>query len=401
MISGYSKLGMVNESFSLFREMQKTGVLPDKVTMVSVISACAMSGALDLGRWVHAYIDKQSIENDLELSTALVNMYAKCGYIEKAIEVFEAMPFKDAKAWSSMIVGLAVNGLAEYALVTFSRMKKAKVEPNHVTLVGVLMACAHSGLVSEGKRYWTRMIESGIEPSLEHYGCMVDLLSRSNLIDEAYSFVESMPLAPCPAILRTLLVGCKKNKILGKGEILGQHLIELEPWNAENYILLSSLYASVSDWEKMRYVRKQMKDKGIKAMPGCSSIEVDGVVHKFVMGDWSHPEAEEIKEFLRDISQRVYSAGHEPWIAPILHNVSDEEKEIALCEHSERLAIAFGLLKTKAPTVIRIVKNLRVCRDCHEVTKIISRIYNREIIVRDRVRFHRFVNGACSCRDFW
>ncbi|KAH0724047.1 hypothetical protein KY285_006110 [Solanum tuberosum] len=359
MISGYSRLGMVNESFSLFREMQKTGVLPDKVTMVSVISACAMSGALDLGRWVHAYIDKQSIENDLELSTSLVNMYAKCGYIEKAIEVFEAMPFKDAKAWSSMIVGLAVNGLVEYALVTFSRMNKAKVEPNHVALVGVLMACAHSGLVSEGKMYWASMVESGIDPSLEHYGCMVDLLSRSNLIDEAYSFVESMPLTPCPAILRTLLVGCKKNKILDKGEILGQHLIELEPWNAENYILLSSLYASVSDWEKMRHVRKQMKDKGIKAMPGCSSIEVDGFVHEFVMGDWSHPEAEEIKEFLRDISQRVYSAGHEPWIAPILHNVSDEEKEIALCEHSERLAIAFGLLKTKAPTVIRIVKNLR------------------------------------------
>ncbi|KAJ8534184.1 hypothetical protein K7X08_007508 [Anisodus acutangulus] len=132
--------------------MQKTGVLPDKVTMVSVISACAMSGALDLGRWVHTYIDKRSIENDLELSTALVNMYAKCGYFEKAIEVFEAMPVKDAKAWSSMIVGLAVNGLAEYALVTFSRMNKAEVEPNHVTLVGVLMACAHSGLVSEGKR---------------------------------------------------------------------------------------------------------------------------------------------------------------------------------------------------------------------------------------------------------
>nr|XP_016465202.1 PREDICTED: pentatricopeptide repeat-containing protein At2g02980, chloroplastic-like [Nicotiana tabacum] len=244
MISRYSRLGMVNESLSLFREMQKTGVSPDKVTMVSVISACAMSGELDLGRWVHAYIDRRLIENDLELSTALVNMYAKCGCIEKAIEVFEAMPVKDAKAWSSMIVSLAINGLAEYALVTFSRMDKAKVEPNHVTLVGVLMACAHSGLVFEGKKYWASMIESGIEPSLEYYGCMVNLLSRSNLIDEAYSFVEAMPLTLCPAILRTLLVGCKKNKILDKGEILGQHLIELESSNAENYILLSSLYAS-------------------------------------------------------------------------------------------------------------------------------------------------------------
>ncbi|CAN4118575.1 unnamed protein product [Withania somnifera] len=354
---------MVNECFSLFREMQKRGVFADKVTMVSVISACAASGALDLGRWLHA--------------TALVNMYANCRFIEKAIEIFEAISFKDAKAWSSMIVGLAVNAFAEYALVTFSRMNKAKLEPNHVTLVGVLMACAHSGLVSEGKRYWESMIQSGIELSLEHYGCMVDLLCHSNLIDEAHSFVESMPLAPCPAILRTLLVGCKKNNILDKGEILGQHLIELEPCNVENYILLSSPYASV-----------------------LSSIGVDGFMHEFVVGVWSHPEAEEIKEVLRDIFQRVYFAGHEPWIATILHNVSDEEKEIALCEQSERLAIAFDLLKTEAPTVIRIVKNLRVCRDFHEVTKIISRLYNREIIARDRVRFHRFVNGACSCRDF-
>nr|GMD39786.1 pentatricopeptide repeat-containing protein At1g59720, chloroplastic/mitochondrial-like [Ipomoea batatas] len=372
MISGYSRLGMANQALDSFREMQKAGISPDRVTLVSAISACAISGALDLGKWLHAYIDKKGIENDLELNTALVNMYVKCGCVEKAKEVFESMPVKDVKAWGSMIYGLAINGLAEDALNAFSRMGETKVEPNHVTLVGVLMACAHSGLVSEGKKYWSSMIESGIEPSLEHYGLMVDLFCRSNLIEDAYSFVESMPIPQNPAILRSLLVACKKKKILDRGEVTAKRLIELEPQNAENYILLSSLYASVSDWERMREVRKQMKDKDIKTVPGCSSIEVDGFVHEFVMGDWSHPEAEELKGILSEISDRVRGSGHEPWISGVLHDTSDEEKEHALCEHSERLAIAYGLLRTEAPTVIRVVKNLRVCRDCHEVTKIIS-----------------------------
>ncbi|PSS01814.1 Pentatricopeptide repeat-containing protein [Actinidia chinensis var. chinensis] len=401
MISGYSKVGMVNEAFGLFREMQNAGVVPDEVTLVSVISACAASGALGVGRWVHAYIDKHLIDTDLELSTALVNMYAKCGCIEKAIEVFDAMLVKDTKAWSSMIVGMAIHGLEEEALYAFSRMEEDKVKPNHVTFVGVLLACAHSGRVLVGQKYWSNMLEFGIEPSMEHYGCMVDLLCRANHVEEACTFVETMPIFPNAVIWRTLLVACKKNRNVDKGEIAGTRLLELEPDNAENYILLSSLYASSSQWEKMSCVRKQMKDKGIKAVPGCSSIEIFGFVHEFGMGDWSHPEAKEIREVLRDISETVCGVRHKPWTSDVLHNVGDEEKESALCEHSERLAIAYGLLKTKAPAVIRVVKNLRVCVDCHEVTKIISKLYEREIIVRDRVRFHKFVDGSCSCKDFW
>lgn len=401
MISGYSRVEMFNEALSLFREMQKAGVVPDEVTMVSVISACAASGALDVGRWVHSYIDKKLIKKDLELSTALINMYAKCGCVEKAKQVFDTMPVRDAKAWSSMIVGFAIHGHAKNALEAFSFMEEAKVQPNHVTFVGVLSACAHGGLVGDGRKYWSRMLESGVEPSMEHYGCMVDLLCRANLIEDAYAFVETMPINPNPVIWRTLLVGCKRNKILEKGEVVAERLLELEPLNAENYILLSSMYASCSQWMKMSLVRKQVKDKGIKAVPGCTSIEVDGIVHEFVRGDWSHPESKEIEEVLRDISERVRDSAHEPWISAVLHNVGNEEKENDLCEHSERLAIAYGLLKTKAPVVIRIVKNLRACGDCHEVTKIISKLYKREIIVRDRVRFHKFVNGSCSCGDFW
>ncbi|KAL2228234.1 UNVERIFIED_CONTAM: Pentatricopeptide repeat-containing protein [Sesamum indicum] len=193
------------------KEMQKGGVNPDEVTMMSVISACAMTAALDLGKWLQKYINKRGIKYDLQVNTAL--------------EVFEAMPVKDAKAWSSMIIGFAIHGLTKEALETFANMEEAKVEPNHVTLISVLSACAHGGLVAKGKKNWSSMPKSRIEPSMEHYGCMVDLLCRANQTEEAYEFVKNMPTTPSPTIWRTLLVSCKKNKMLEKGEIVAEQLL--------------------------------------------------------------------------------------------------------------------------------------------------------------------------------
>lgn len=273
--------------------------------------------------------------------------------------------------------------------------------PDHVTFIGIFSACAHGGLVSQGRRFWSLMLEFGIEPSVEHYGCIVDLLCRSGLVEEAYRIITTTTIPPNPATWRSLLVGCKKKRLLNLGEIVSSYLLELEPLNAENYILISNLYSSVSQWEKMSELRRKMKEKGVKPIPGCSSIEVGGVVHEFVMGDQSHPEVKMLREFMEEMAERVRATGYRPSISDVLHKVVDEEKEGALGEHSERFAIAYGLLKTGAPVVIRVVKNLRVCGDCHEVIKIISKIYEREIIVRDRVRFHKFVKGTCSCKDFW
>ncbi|KAK8950060.1 Pentatricopeptide repeat-containing protein [Platanthera guangdongensis] len=401
MISGYSRIGMVNEALGLFREMQEAGILPDEVTMVSVISACAKAGALDLGRWVHSFVDRKGIRTDLVLSTALIDMYAKCGLIGRAKELFDEMLERDTMAWSTMIVGFATHGLVDDALKLFSWMLASKVKPNHVTFLGALLACAHSGLVGDGQRFWLAMHDLGIQPLMEHYGCMVDLLCRAGLFEEAYSFVSRMPFPPNPIIWRTLLIGCKKNEFQGKEELIADHLLQLEPLNAENYVLLSNIYALRSQWDKVSSMRKKMKENGIKVFPGCSSIEIDGFVHDFVVGDESHTEIRQIRVVLKGISERVRVSGHLPWTSSVLHDVNEEEKESALCEHSERLAIAFGLLKTSAPVVIRVVKNLRFCADCHEVTKIVSKEYGREIIVRDRVRFHRFVGGNCSCNDFW
>ncbi|CAI9259560.1 unnamed protein product [Lactuca saligna] len=401
MIGGYAKLDMFNEALAVFGDMQKAGVVPDELTMASVVSACAGLGALDTGRWVHAYIKKQRILIDIKLNTALINMYAKCGCIEKAREVFDEMPTRDSRTWSSMIVGYAVHGHADDALRVFADMEKSQVKPNNVAFLGVLLACGHGQLVYEGQKHWDILLESGIQPSMEHYSCMVDLFCRANLFQEAYTFIKNMPIDPDPVILRTFLVACKKNKNIEKGESTGQQLLKLEPSNPENYALLSSFYATCSSWSKMGNVRKQMRDKGLKTTPGCSSIEVEGTLHEFVLGDWSHPEREEIMEVLSDVLKRVKAFGHKVDVSEVCHDVGDEVKVEALCEHSERLAIAYGILKTKAPVVIRVVKNLRVCGDCHEVTKIISKIYEREIVVRDRVRFHRFVGGTCSCKDIW
>ncbi|XP_022154217.1 pentatricopeptide repeat-containing protein At1g59720, chloroplastic/mitochondrial-like, partial [Momordica charantia] len=401
MISGHTRVGAVNEAMGLFREMQKAGVGPDAVTLVSVVSACAVAGALDIGCWLHAYIEKYFVSTDLELETALLDMYAKCGCIERAKQVFDSMPVKDTRAWSSMIMGFACHGLSEDAIDAFQQMLEAKVMPDHVTFIGILSACAHGGLVSEGRRYWSLMLEFGIEPSVEHYGCIVDLLCRSGLVEDAYKIVTTTTIPPNPATWRSLLTGCKKEKLLNLGEVVAGYLFKIEPLNPENYILLSNLYSSVSQWEKMSELRKKMKERGIKPIPGCSSIEVDGVVHEFVMSDRSHPEMKMLREFMEEMAERVRDTGYRPSISDVLHKVVDEEKEGALGEHSERFAIAYGLLKTRAPVVIRVVKNLRVCGDCHEVIKIVSKIYEREIIVRDRVRFHKFIKGTCSCKDFW
>ncbi|XP_022934601.1 pentatricopeptide repeat-containing protein At4g21065-like [Cucurbita moschata] len=401
MISGHVRVGAVDEAMGLFREMQKAGVEPDAVTLVSVVSACAAAGALDIGSWVHAYIEKHSVLTDLELGTALVDMYAKCGCIERAKQVFVHMPVRDTRAWSSMIMGFAYHGLSEDAIGVFRQMLEAEVMPDRVTFIGILSACAHGGIVSEGLRFWSLMLECGIEPSVEHYGCIVDLLCRTGLVEEAYRIVTTTNIPSNPATWRSLLKGCKKKKLSNLGEIVARYLLQLEPLNAENYIVISNLYSSVSQWEKMSELRKEMKENDVKPIPGCSSIEVDGVVHEFEMGDQSHPEVKILREFMEEMAKRVWDSGYRPSVSDVLHKVMYEEKEGALGEHSERFAIAYGLLKTRAPVVIRVVKNLRVCGDCHEVIKIISKIYEREIIVRDRVRFHKFVEGTCSCKDYW
>ena len=402
MINGHVEDSDYEEALLLFREMQLKGLKGDKVTMVSLLLACTHLGALELGKWLHACIEKEKIEVDVALGTALVDMYAKCGSIDIAMRVFQELPEKDVMSWTALIVGLAMCGEGEKALEYFHEMQIGGVKPDAITFVGVLVACSHAGFVDEGISHFNSMSKTfGIQPSIEHYGCMVDILGRAGRIAEAEDLVQNMPMTPDRFVLGGLLGACRIHGNLEAAERAAQQLLKLDPNHGGTYVLLSKIYSSLRKWEEAKKIREVMAERNIKKPPGCSLIEVDGVVHEFVKGDSSHPQSSEIYDMLEDMINRLKKAGYVPDKSEVLFDMEEEEKETALSLHSEKLAIAFGLVSTAPRNPIRVVKNLRVCSDCHTATKLISRVYSREIIVRDRIRFHHFKDGVCSCRDFW
>ncbi|KAJ4950106.1 hypothetical protein NE237_026938 [Protea cynaroides] len=402
IVSGYAQHGRPREALALFREMQLQNVAIDGFTLASIAGVCGDLGALDLGKWLHLYIDRKGVNIDVVLGTSLVDMYSKCGSLDDAMKVFQKMGERDVTAWSTMIGGYAVHGFGDKALAMFAEMKRAKVRPNCVTFTSVLCACSHSGLVEEGcKNFESMWSDYRIKPQIEHYGCMVDLFCRAGLVRRAHEFIKNMPMEPNVVLWRALLSACKTHDYAELGEQISRQILELEPQSGESYVLVSNVYASLGRWSNVSKVRRLMKDRKANKQHGRSSIEVDFTVHEFVMGDESHPEREEIYGVLDEIAKRLKQEGHVTTTLDVLHDIDEEEKEHALGLHSERLAIAYGLLRMSEGLPIRIVKNLRVCRDCHEAIKLISRIYKREIIIRDRVRFHHFREGKCSCNEYW
>ncbi|CAK9137545.1 unnamed protein product [Ilex paraguariensis] len=402
MIAGYSQASRCKEALALFHEMQKANVEPNEVTMVSVLSSCAVLGALETGKWVHFYIRKKKLKLTVTLGTALVDFYAKCGAIENAVEVFQKLPSKNLLSWTVLIQGLASNGQGIRALKFFNLMREKNIKPNDVTFIGVLCACSHAGLVDEGRDFFVSMTRDfDIEPRVEHYGCMVDILGRAGLIEEAYQFIKNMPIKPNAIIWRTLLASCRLHRNVEIGEESLKHVVRLELANSVDYILLSNIYASVGRLEDASSVRNQMKERGIKKTPGCSLIELDGVIHEFLAEDNKHPLSDEIYTATEDMINHIKLAGYVPNIAEARLDAEEGDREASVSHHSEKLAIAFGLIRTSPGATIRITKNLRICRDCHSAAKMVSNVFKREIVVRDRNRFHHFKEGSCSCNDFW
>lgn len=295
-----------------------------------------------------------------------------------------------------------MHGKGEAAIELFEKMQRDMVAPDNITFVNVLSACAHSGLVEEGQRYFQSMVEvHGIEPRKEHFGCMVDLLGRAGMLEEARKLISEMPMSPDVGVLGALLGACKIHGNVELGEHIGRIVIELEPENSGRYVLLANLYANAGRWEDVANVRRLMNDRGVKKVPGFSMIELEGVVNEFIAGGGAHPQTKEIYAKVDEMLKCIRSAGYVPDTEGVLHDLDEEEKENPLYYHSEKLAIAFGLLKTKPGETLRISKNLRVCKDCHQASKLISKVFDREIIVRDRNRFHHFKRGDCSCKDYW
>ncbi|XP_057444076.1 pentatricopeptide repeat-containing protein At2g02980, chloroplastic-like [Lotus japonicus] len=401
MILAYAQTNCIDEAFDIYVQMTDCGIRPNEITMVSLLVLCAKSGSLEMGKWIHSYIDKQGIKRDTKLKTSLVDMYAKCGDIDTTYRLFAAAADPDVSMRNAMISGYAMHGDGDSALELFVEMEAQGVIPNDITFIGALKACSHSGLLQEGKRLFHKMVHNfGLVPKVEHYGCMVDLLGRAGLLDEAQKLINDMPMRPNTAVLGSFLAACKLHKNVKLGEWAAKQFPSLEPHKCGYNVLMSNIYAAENRWGDVADIRRVMTDAGISKEPGFSSIEVNGSVHEFIMGDRKYLETKKFYEMIAEMREKLEDSGYTPDISSVLMNIDREEKETALNYHSEKLAMAYGLISTAPCAPIRIVKNLRVCDDCHNATKLLSKIYGREIIVRDRNRFHHFKEGSCSCHDY-
>lgn len=402
MISGCLQGGRSKEALALFSQMQAKGPEPNDMTLVSVLAACAHLGVLEQGKWIHSYLRSNGIEISVFLGTALIDMYAKCGQVQLGLSLFDEMPEKNLLTWTTMIKGLAMHGHGVEALRLFSLMVASGFVPDDVAFIGALCACTHAGLVDQGRKIFDSMRKDyGIEPKLEHYGCMVDLLARNGLLEEAQGLIKSMPMEPDALVWGALMAGCKLHRNVELAEQAVEHLIKLEPDSCGVYVLLANIYASSGRHDKAREVRCMMRTKRLQKTPGCSLVEIGGRIHQFLVGDVAHPQIKDILSKWEEIESLIKLEGYVPDKKEVLLNIDDEEKEDSLARHSEKLAITYALISTKEGMPIRVVKNLRVCSDCHQVTKFISKVYCREIIVRDRTRFHLFKGGSCSCNNYW
>lgn len=404
MISCCIRNNRTRDALSLFDVMQTESYQcePDNVTCLLLLQACARLNALEFGERIHSYITERGYGGVLNLSNSLISMYSRCGCLDKAYEVFMGMENKTVISWSAMISGLAVNGYGREAIEAFEEMQRNGIRPDDHTFTGILSGCSHSRLLDEGMSFFDRMIsEFRITPAIHHYGCMVDLFGRAGLLDKAYQLITSMEVKPDSTVWRTLLGACRIHGDVALGERVIGHLIELKAQEAGDYVLLLNIYSSAGQWEKVAEVRKLMREKSIQTTPGCSTIELKGVVHEFVVDDISHSKMVELYHTLDEINKQLKIAGYVVELSSELHKIDDKEKCYALSYHSEKLAIAFGVLATPPGTTLRVASNLRVCVDCHNFLKLFSAVYNRDVTLRDHKRFHHFRGGQCSCSDYW
>ncbi|CAN8258379.1 unnamed protein product [Cochlearia groenlandica] len=402
LVAGYVQNGRYNEALRLFREMVTVKFKPGPVAFSSVLPACSHLSTLHLGKQIHGYVLRGGYSDNIFIASALVDMYSKCGNIKAARMIFDRMNVHDEVSWTAIIMGHALHGHGHEAISLFEEMKLQGVKPNQVAFVAVLTACSHVGLVEEAWGYFNSMNEIyGLRQELEHYAALADLLGRAGKLEEAYDFISKMPFEPTGSVWSTLLSSSSIHKNLELAEKVAEKIFAVDSDNMGAYVLMCNMYASKGRWREMAKLRLRMKKKGMVKKPACSWIELKSKTHGFVSGDRSHPSLDRINEFLEAVMEQMEREGYVADTSGVLHDVDEEHKREILFGHSERLAVAFGIINTEAGTTIRVTKNIRICRDCHVAIKFMSKITEREIIVRDNSRFHHFNSGSCSCGDYW
>eukprot|EP00249_Psilotum_nudum_P016668 c25935_g8_i1 orf=2-886(+) len=293
-------------------------------------------------------------------------MYAKCGSLDDARRVFDQMNQRNVVSWTAMIAAYAQNGYGKESLELFQQMHSEGVKPNRITFVSILSACSHAGLLDDGWRYFNSMRKDpGMVPAVEHYGCMIDLLGRAGRLDEAESLVNNAPFGNYAGAWMTLLGACRIHGDVDRGARAAECIFELDPHNAAPFVLLSNIYSAAGKWNDAATVKKVMQDRGVLKKVGHSCVKVKNKVHEFVVGDTSHPQKEEIYAELQRLNRQMEEAGYIPDTKAVLCDAEEVNKENMLCYHSEKLAIAFGIISTLPGTPLCVTKNLRVCSDCH------------------------------------
>lgn len=388
------------EALNIFKRLNRSNLKPDLFTYSSVLTACSALVALEQGEQLHAQTIKTGFLSDVVVGTALLNMYNKCGSIEKACKAFVEMSIRTMISWTSMITAYSQHGRSQQALQLFEDMRLAGVRPNKITFVAVLSACSHAGMVDEGLAYFKMMKnEYKIKPVMDHYACLIDMYVRLGQLDEAFDFIKKMEFEPNEFIWSNLIAGCRSHGKLELGYYAAEQLLNLDPKDCETYVLLLNMYLSAGRYKDVSRVRKRMKDEKVGKLKDWSWISIRDKVHSFKPDDRHCPPRGEVDLLLGDLLEKARTIGYE---AQGSLEVTDEEEQTTskIIHHSEKLAVAYGLLNAPNASPIRVIKSISMCRDCHSFIKFISLLTTREIIIRDSKRLHKFVNGQCSCGDF-
>ncbi|KAL9228073.1 hypothetical protein vseg_003689 [Gypsophila vaccaria] len=403
MIVGYEQNGLHSDAVALFTLMLKEGPRPNNYTFAAILSVISSTASLHCGKQIHTMTLKLGDALTVSVSNSLITMYAKAGCIIDAKQIFSLVyGYRDTVTWTSMILALAQHGLGEEAIDLFEEMLSLEIMPDHVTYVGVLVACTHIGWVEKGRSYYNLMQNfHKIKSTPTHYSCMVDLFGRAGLLQEANEFIEKMPIEPDSIVWGSLLSACKVHRNLELAKVAAERLLLVDPENSGAFAVLANLYSVCGKWTEAAEVRRSMKKQGVKKDQGLSWLQLRNSIHVFGAEDTQHQQRDAVYAKIAEIWEDIKKMGFVPDTDSVLHDLDEEVKEHILRHHSEKLAIAFGLLNTPENTTLIIMKNLRVCNDCHSAIKFISKLVGRDIIVRDATRFHHFKGGICSCNDYW
>ncbi|KAH7288582.1 hypothetical protein KP509_31G032600 [Ceratopteris richardii] len=393
MVSGYTKIGDGASALKLFERMKIEDIEADRVMLMGVLDACANIGALNQGILVHQQLVVSGLSSDVAVGSCLINMYFKCGSPKEAHIVFSSLPKQDLKLWGMLISGYAYNGNGRSVLKCLDMMQQLGFKPDAAIFTNVLVACRHAELVEDGCHQFRVMRDQqGIVPTIEHFGCMIDLLSHVGYVDEAEELLDMMPVQPDLSGWMSLLSACRRHKKVQVARRCFNHVMRLDSSVSAGYLVMSKIYADAKLWERVEELEHHRKQALVWKKPGRAWIEVDNRIHEFSVGDKSHPQIDKIHMKLRTIKYDKDEC------TPLLN--SRNNKQDSRNDHCERLAIAFGLITATEGTPIRVTKNIQVCRDCHSASKMISKIEARPIIISDTYRVHEFRNGECSCGDW-